>query len=482
MRISWLFCIFRYSPENKVWQPKRGKYPNKDMAKIQNISEIQPTLGFTEFDVLEKYRKSFHESELGKLHSVFPFDRMAKAIGLSEQRLGRRNIFSPLAKIALMVLKAYTGFSDRQLVEHLNGNLHYQMFCGILIDPAFPVTNYKIVSAIGNEIASRFDIDSLQEILATHWKPYLKNLHVCMTDATCYESHMRFPTDMKLLWESIEWLYRHICRHCMDLGISRPRNKYADVSESYLSYCKKRKRKASRTRMLKRRMIRLLEKLIVQRDEIHKEYGRSLRYTQDYQKRLSIIRKVLVQEKELFEGRKVNDRIVSIDRHYVRPIVRGKETKSVEFGAKVNNIQIDGISFIEHLSFKAFNEGIRLKDCIRMQQKLMNVRVRCAAGDSIYANNANRRFCTKYGISTSFVRKGRAAKDEPLRKVLRSELSKERATRLEGSFGTQKQHYSLARIKARNRKTEILWIFFGIHTANAVLMIDKVTSRTAKAA
>ena len=339
-------------------------------------------MGFTEFDVLEKYRKSFNESELGRLHSVFPFDRMAKAAGLSEQRLGRRNIFSPAAKIALMVLKAYTGFSDRQLVEHLNGNIHYQIFCGIMIDPSFPITNYKIVSAIRNEMASRLDIDSLQEVLASHWKPYLENLHVCMTDATCYESHMRFPTDMKLL----------------------------------------------------------------------------------------------------FEGRKVSDRIVSIDRHYVRPIVRGKETKSVEFGAKVNNIQIDGISFIEHLSFKAFNEGIRLKDCIRMQQKLMNVRVRCVAADSIYANNANRKFCTKYGISTSFVRKGRAAKDEPLRKVLRSELSKERATRLEGSFGTQKQHYSLARIKVRNRKTEILWIFFGIHTANAVLMIDKVTSRTAKAA
>ena len=352
------------------------------MAKIQNISEIHPTLGFTEFDVLEKYRKSFNESQLGRLHSVFPFDRMAKAAGLSEQRLGRRNIFSPAAKIALMVLKAYTGFSDRQLVEHLNGNIHYQIFCGIMIDPSFPITNYKIVSAIRNEMASRLDIESLQEVLASHWKPYLENLHVCMTDATCYESHMRFPTDMKLL----------------------------------------------------------------------------------------------------FEGRKVSDRIVSIDRHYVRPIVRGKETKSVEFGAKVNNIQIDGISFIEHLSFKAFNEGIRLKDCIRMQQKLMIVRVRCVAADSIYANNANRKFCTKYGISTSFVRKGRAAKDEPLRKVLRSELSKERATWLEGSFGTQKQHYSLARIKARNRKTEILWIFFGIHTANAVLMIDKVTSRTAKAA
>ena len=44
------------------------------MAKIVNISEIHPTLGFTEFDILEKYRKSFNESELGKLHSVFPFE------------------------------------------------------------------------------------------------------------------------------------------------------------------------------------------------------------------------------------------------------------------------------------------------------------------------------------------------------------------------------------------------------------------------
>ena len=452
------------------------------MAKIQNISEIHPTLGFTEFDVLEKYRKSFKESELGRLHSVFPFERMAKAAGLSELRLGRRSIFSPSAKIALMVLKAYTGFSDRQLVEHLNGNIHYQIFCGIMIDPSCSITNYKIVSAIRNGIASRLDIGSLQEVLASHWKPYLENLHICMADATCYESHMRFPTDMKLLWECLECLYRHICRHCKKLGIRRPRNKHSDVARSYLSYSRKRKRKSSRTRMLERRMIRLLEKLLVQRDEIHGKYGTSLRYTRDYQKRLSIIRKVLAQEKEMFEGRKVSNRIVSIDRHYVRPIVRGKETKSVEFGAKVNNVQIDGISFIGHVSFKAFNEGIRLKDCIRMQQKLMNVRVRCVAADSIYANNANRKFCTKYGISTSFVRKGRAAKDEQMRRILRSELSKERATRLEGSFGTQKQHYSLSRIKARNRRTEILWIFFGIHTANAVLMIDKVRNRTVKAA
>ena len=102
------------------------------MAKIQNISGIHSTLGFPEFDILENYRKSFHESELGRLHSLFPFDCMVKSAGLSDRHLGRRNIFSPSTKIALMVLKAYTGFSDRQLVEHLNRNIHYQMFCGIM--------------------------------------------------------------------------------------------------------------------------------------------------------------------------------------------------------------------------------------------------------------------------------------------------------------------------------------------------------------
>ncbi len=105
---------------------------------------------------------------LSRLHSVFLFEIMAKTMGLSENRLGRRNIFSPSAKIALMVLKAYTGFSGKPLVEHLNGNIHYQMSCGIMIDPSFPIINYKIVSAIRNEIASRLDIESLQEILGTH--------------------------------------------------------------------------------------------------------------------------------------------------------------------------------------------------------------------------------------------------------------------------------------------------------------------------
>ena len=116
------------------------------MAKIQNILKIQPTLGFTEFDILKNYQKSFESSELGRIHSLFPFSSIARKMGLKDSPLGRKGYFSATGKIALMVLKSYTGLSDRHLIEHLNGNIHFQLFCGILIDPSHPVTNYKIVS------------------------------------------------------------------------------------------------------------------------------------------------------------------------------------------------------------------------------------------------------------------------------------------------------------------------------------------------
>jgi len=78
------------------------------------------------------------------------------------------------------------------------------------------------------------------------------------------------------------------------------------------------------------------------------------------------------------------------------------------------------------------------------------------------------------------VRKGRTAKDEKERELLRKVLSRERATRMEGSFGTRKVHYSLIDIRARKQETELLWIFFGIHTANAVKMIEKMEKKSLK--
>ena len=64
------------------------------MAKIQNISEIHPTLGFTEFDILEKYRS---DSGFCAVRPV-RLDRSVKAfvdfIGSSPARKNKRFCFS----------------------------------------------------------------------------------------------------------------------------------------------------------------------------------------------------------------------------------------------------------------------------------------------------------------------------------------------------------------------------------------------------
>ena len=98
------------------------------------------------------------------------------------------------------------------------------------------------------------------------------------------------------------------------------------------------------------------------------------------------------------------------------------------------------------------------------------------SADRIYATNENRRFCTQNDIQTNFVRKGAGKDDKPTKKI-KELLNKQRSTSLEGSFGTEKEHYLLHKIKAQNPVTEQVWLFFGIHTANAV----KIASRREKA-
>ena len=353
----------------------------------------------------------------------------------------------------------------------LNGSIHMQMFCGVLIDPSNPIKDGKIVSAIRNRLAPLLDINSLQRILYNKWGKNLNEKDLCLTDATCYESHLRFPTDIKLLWEGCEWLHALLVSESKHLSERVPRSKYNDVAKARLVYAKQRKHSSTSTKKLKRRLLKLLSKLIFQWNRLRRLYNPCICLSAEQEKRLLAIRAVYRQQSDLFSGKDVKHRIVSIDRPYLRPIVRGKENKRVEFGAKVNNIQIDGISFIEHHSFEAFNEGVRLRQCIEYQESLTGIKVSRIGADSIYANNANRTMCTEKGITTCFARKGPKPREEAeCLKTSRRIIGSLRATAMEGSFGNQKQHYAVGRIKARNMFSETLLLFFGIHTANAAIL------------
>src|SRR5690606_1984011 len=93
--------------------------------------------------------------------------------------------------------------------------------------------------------------------------------------------------------------------------------------------------------------------------------SRDIDFKVRYYRWVTTIKKICQQQQAHFRtGRKIKDRIVSISKDYIRPIVRGKEVKPVEFGAKVNKVQTDGINFMENISFDAFNEGTRLRSTV----------------------------------------------------------------------------------------------------------------------
>lgn len=461
------------------------------MTKVRRISELSQSLPFTEYDFYDLYLKTFENTELGRMKKVLPLRQMAETFGLVNKRQvpkrGAKPYFTPEGKVALMFLKTYTQLSAPKLMEQLNGNIHYQIFCGIRIDPEEPLTNYKLIDDIAKELADKLKIQRLQDVLAEAWKPYMKDLDTMYTDATCYESEMRYPTDQKLLWECVKKTYKIMCEVSGRMGVHRPRTKYLDVEKACLSYRKQRKHSNNQTRKMTRRLLNLLGKILKEIRRMERGCDVPELLTVKEKSLVDIITKVYRQQRNHFDSgdrrESIPDRIVSVSKPYVRPIVRGKEVKSVEFGAKCNNIMVDGISFIEKMSFNAFNEGTRLQHCVKMHRRLFGVDVKKIGGDASYAGTDNRGFCKENGIQTSFVKRGRPTQEKKEQDYVRQELARVRATAMEGSFGIQKEHYAMRRIKARKKETEILYIFFGIHTANAVLLAERLTQQQkAKAA
>jgi hypothetical protein len=443
------------------------------MAKIIKLPkkiQCQQIEFSTPHSQAEQYWNNFLTTELGKMYQVIPWDALCQHFRPNHhERRGKKPEFELQGKIALQFLKSYSGLSDEQLMERLSSDYVYQFFCGVYYRPGDKIPGFKIISDIRCELASRMKTVDLQKTLADYWKPYMRDTHVMFTDATCYESYIRYPTDVKLLWESCEWTYEQMKRLNKKIKGRMPRSKYAEIKDRCLSYQRNKKKSWKATKKLIGSLLYLLNKLNDQLDEMELGNIGKIIFTKQYNKRRRTIKKVYTQQKKLYEtGERSEGMIVSIDKSYLHPIVRGKEIKRVEFGAKVNMIQVDGINFIEHFSYDAFNEGIRLIQSIRLHRSLFGKCTHVGA-DKIYATNKNRKYCTKNNIVTSFIPKGKIAQqyqaDTRKIKIL---LSKERATRMEGSFGTEKNHYTLSKVKARIKTTEKLWIFFGVHTANAV--------------
>jgi hypothetical protein len=347
-----------------------------------------------------------------------------------------------------------------------------QYFCGVQLGFR-KIKDRNLVSWWRCYIGRNLDIKQLQAVLISNWKPYLEQTHVTLMDATAYESNMRYPTDVKLIWESVVKVYGILTQKRKLFKLRRSRSNYEKHRKNYTGYQRNRRKSKRKDKKLRKHLLKYLQRLLGNLEQLQNQY--SFGCSSKENKLLQSIKTVYEQQFELLYGNRENvkQRIVPLARPYVRPIVRGKEIKPVEFGAKVHKVLVGGLSFIEYLSYENFNEGSRFKHAIAFHQKHFG---KCSqlGADAIYATNENRRYCNSLGIATCFVPKGKQGKLQEQKTAMRSALSTVRATVLEGSFGNEKNHYLLGKIKARTQATEITWIFFGMMTANASIISKKI--------
>jgi IS5 family transposase len=420
--------------------------------------------------------QAFYNTAPGELYQAIPFDELIKHFPRPKGDIsgkGCKPWFNVKGGIALQILKSYYRCSDAMLVEQINGNWQMQMFCGIQLRHGEQIKDKDIVGRWRTYLGQYLDMDKLQISFVQHWKPYMQHRHTGFTDATVFESYIEYPTDAKLLWKSC-------CDVIEMIKTSRKRAKLRDTRINHekrkiqwLSFAKRRKKSRRQNKKICKVLLKYLQRLMKQLNALKETHTVTLSAPQN--NRLKTIEKVKEQQWKLYFGKeaKVPDRIVSLHKPYVRPIIRGKEVKPVEFGAKVNMLQVDGISFIEHFSYDNFNEGIRLQSTVHLQERYFGACHQIGA-DAIYATNENRRYCTENKIATSFVVKGNEGKNKEQKRQMRFILGKVRSTIMEGSFGNEKNHYQMNKIKARTEQNEKVWIFFSLFTCNAMQMAKRM--------
>ena len=286
-------------------------------------------------------------------------------------------------------------------------------------------------------------------------------------DATCVPSDIRYPTDVSLLNQGREYLERVIDeQHKMGLTNGQKPRTYRQIArKEYLRFARNRRPARKRIRKAIRKQLGYLRRDLKAIDECGTE-GLS----QKTFERLGIVRKLYEQQKQMYERKthQMNDRIVSLSQPWVRPIVRGKATVQVEFGAKMSVSVLDGYVRIEHLSWDAYNEGSTLEETVERYRAQTGLYPQRILADRIYRTRTNLQYCAKHSIRMSGPKLGRPPKDKALYAQQCRDERKETGERneVEGKFGTCQRCYGLDRLTTRGQNTSETQIHMIVLTMN----------------
>ena len=381
------------------------------------------------------------------------------------------NVAKPL-RLALgsCIIQAEYGFSDEETAHMIQENPYLQYFCGypgydderLPFDPSLMVYFRKRLTP---EVLGEINEMIVREAKERQEKESKSNDNndsdnhpgsggnngTLIVDATCAPSNIRYPQDMSLLNEARENAEKLLDALHDPADGKKPRTYRKCAHKDYLKYTRCRKHTAKMTRKAIGKQLSYLRRDLEAIDG-KLSIGKVLTVRQT--QRLNTIRTIYEQQKYMHDNRthSVPDRIVSVSQPFVRPIVRGKAGKPVEFGAKLDISVVDGWTRLEYYSFDAYNEAGNLKAMVeRFREREGHYPARILA-DKIYRNRDNLNYCKEHGIRISGPALGRPRKGEVRNKIQDYKDECERVE-VERRFSLAKRKCGMGLVTAKLQET-----------------------------
>jgi hypothetical protein len=436
-----------------------------------------------------------------KLSDCIPWDELAEGYyaGLSNTR-GRPTKDARLV-IGAVIIKHKLCLSDRETVAQIQENPYLQYFVGLpgyqMAAPFAPSLFVEIRKRMGQSVFDVFQGAIIDAVESAKPKPKAKKAipdeeggppstpsggtadepaeeevreGKLILDATVTPQAIRYPTDLNLLNEA-----REFSEQIIDLlypktdETKKPRTYREKARKDYLAVAKQKRPSAKvRRRGIKqqlqylRRNLGHIERLLAYWPE-----GTPIPLPRWLLYRYWVIQHVYAQQWEMYrtKRRRCDDRIVSISQPYVRPIVRGKLDKPVEFGAKLSvSLNAEGIACVDALRWDAFHEGHDLESQVEAYRSRHGHYPEVVLGDPVYGTRDNRRYLKGKGIRFAGKPLGRPKTvTEENQDALQQEKAQRREEYLqripiEGKFGQGKNGYRLNYIRAKRANTSVAWI------------------------
>src|SRR4028118_469377 len=273
-------------------------------------------------------------------------------------------------------------------------------------------------------------------------------------DATCAPADISYPTDLGLLngarvhtEKILDILYKQIKYKTH----KKPRTYRNLAKKDYLAVAKQRRPTRNKIRQVLKKQLQYIKRNLAHIEQLI-ESGATLENLNKKQyKTLLVLTEVYRQQLWLFENNKqsISDRIVSLSQPHIRPIVRGKAGKPVEFVAKISASYFEGYVFLDRISWDNFNESTDLKSQVETYYNFTGYYPESVHFDRIYRTRENRAWCQERGIRISGPPLGRPPAYVSPEKKKQARLDERIRNSIEGKFGQAKRRFSLARVMTK---------------------------------